>query len=183
MIERNARKKQKEQNPAHPATSGRSGSPAQKRRSGTKKAGTSKSNANRILPILTERKALGSLSKSYGFKTKSLTRMSSYAMAGRNGQPDNFLARCKSATPGNGATCPATHSTICTRDISKLTSGKSGKYHCLFLYIGRSRHQQLTTIIYQQNSILLDIPSDTRYRYCELLSGVCVGKIHNDMTM
>ena len=44
-------KKQKEQNPAHPATSGRSGSPAQKRRSGTKKAGTSKSNANRILPI------------------------------------------------------------------------------------------------------------------------------------
>ena len=53
MIERNTLKKQKEQNPAHPATSGRFGSPAQKRRSGTKKAGTSKSNANRILPILT----------------------------------------------------------------------------------------------------------------------------------
>ena len=44
-------KERKEQNPAHLAKSGRSSNPAQKRRSGTKKAGTSKSNANRILPI------------------------------------------------------------------------------------------------------------------------------------
>ena len=44
-------KERKEQNPAHPVKSGRSGNPAQKRRSGTKKAGTSKSNANRILQI------------------------------------------------------------------------------------------------------------------------------------
>ena len=128
-------KERKEQNPAHPAKSGRSGNPAQKRRSGTKKAGTSKSNANRNpADPSPERKALGSLSKSYGFKTKSLTRMSSYAMAGRNGQ---FLARCKSGTTLSRATCPARHSTICTRNISKLTSEKFGKYRPLFLYIGR----------------------------------------------
>ena len=101
-------------------------------RPGTKKAGTSKSNANTYPSP--ERRALGSLSKSYGFKTKSLTRMSSYAMAGRNGQ---FLARCKSVTTLSRATCPARHSTICTRNISKLTSEKFGKYRPLFLYIGR----------------------------------------------
>ena len=134
MIERNTLKNGKNkilrtrQKAAGPAIRHKRGDPAQKR--------PARANRTQIESCrsLTRTKALGSLSKSYGFKTKSLTRMSSYAMAGRNGQ---FLMRCKRGTTLSRATCPARHSTICTRNISKLTSEKFGKYRPLFLYIGR----------------------------------------------
>ena len=54
-----------------------------------------------------------------------------------------FLARCKSRTTLSRTTCPARHSTICTRNISKLTSEKFGKYRPLFLYIGRLKTKEV----------------------------------------